>query len=49
MSKNKQTYCKSCGQVIEFIQTLSGKWTPINSDGTSHWATCPDAQKFKKR
>jgi hypothetical protein len=43
-----KSYCKSCGVEINWMKTSSGKSTPINLDGSTHWATCPDAKKFKK-
>lgn len=41
--------CKGCGALIQWIETLSGKMTPINSDGTSHWSTCPEFKQFQKK
>jgi hypothetical protein len=29
-------------------QTKAGKFMPTNTDGTPHWATCPDVDKFKR-
>lgn len=49
MMNGTKSYCKSCGAEINWVKTESGKFTPINLDGLTHWATCPDAKKFKKR
>lgn len=39
--------CASCKGLILWIKTKSGKASPIDLDGETHWATCPDAAKFK--
>lgn len=44
----RQATCKSCHAVIYWIRTDKGKSMPVNPDGSPHWATCPDADKFKK-
>ena len=46
--QNNQSQCKACGAPIVWVRTKSGKWTPQDLDGGSHWATCPEAHKFKK-
>lgn len=43
-----KSYCKGCGAEIIWVKTQTGKLTPNNLDGTTHWATCPDAKKFKR-
>jgi hypothetical protein len=40
--------CRACGATIEFKETASGKLMPTDPDGTSHFATCSDAAKFRK-
>jgi hypothetical protein len=47
MPQANQQYCKACGQPIRWIKTQSGKSTPIDPDGMTHWATCTDAERFK--
>lgn len=47
MRKNVNQY-KACCAVINWVKTANGKFTPINPDGSTHWATCPEAKKFKK-
>lgn len=42
------TPCKACQAEITWIKTLRGNQTPINKNGTSHWATCPNAKQFRK-
>lgn len=45
----KATFCKgaSCGKIIYFRVTEAGKTTPVNADGTPHWATCKDNATFR--
>jgi len=40
--------CRSCGAVILWVVTLWGKRSPQNPDGTSHFATCPDAVRWRR-
>ena len=40
--------CKSCRSAIYWVKTENGKNMPINTDGTPHWATCPNAREFRK-
>lgn len=40
--------CKGCGAVIYWILTKNKKRMPVDPDGTSHFATCPAAGKFRK-
>jgi len=47
MTQAKQQYCKACGQPIRWVKTTSGKFTPIDLDGMTHWATCKDAESFR--
>ncbi len=35
-------FCKSCLRAIAWIQP-KGRLMPVDPDGTSHFATCPDA------
>jgi predicted Zn-ribbon and HTH transcriptional regulator len=41
--------CRSCGEDILFFKTINEKWMPTNLDLTSHFSTCPQAGKWKKR
>lgn len=40
--------CRSCQAPIRWEKTEKGKYTPVNEDGTTHWATCPQAKGWKK-
>lgn len=42
--------CKSasCKARIFWIVTPLGKSMPVDPDGTPHWSSCPDAEKFHK-
>lgn len=43
------TTCRSCSAVVLWIESKAkAKRAPINPDGTSHFATCPDAEKWRK-
>lgn len=45
----KAVFCRgaNCGKIIYFRMTENGKTTPVNADGTPHWANCPDEKEFK--
>lgn len=40
--------CRGCGKIVTFVLTKNGKRMPTDPDGTSHFATCPQAKRFKK-
>lgn len=40
--------CRSCHARIFWIRTTAGKSMPVDTDGTSHFATCPNAAKHRK-
>jgi len=46
----RKVVCKgeSCGREIYWVETDNGWRMPVDADGTPHWATCPDALRFKK-
>lgn len=41
--------CRGCSAPIRWEQTDAGVWTPVNPDGTPHWATCSDPALFRRR
>ena len=41
--------CRSCKASIVWVQHLNGKITPYDRDGQSHFATCPDADRFRHK
>ncbi|MCU0912980.1 MAG: hypothetical protein MUC88_00280 [Planctomycetes bacterium] len=43
--------CKgpTCTATIWFVRTKRGKITPYDGDACNHFATCPDAAKFKRK
>ena len=43
------TQCSACAAVILFVRTRKGKRAPLNPDGTSHFASCPAADRFRRR
>ena len=42
-------HCRSCGAEVLWCITPAGKKAPINRDGTSHFADCPQARDWRKR
>lgn len=40
--------CKGCGELMAWWVTPSGKRSPHDRDGASHFATCPQAGRFRK-
>lgn len=40
--------CRSCAAAIFWIVTAHGKHMPVDPDGTSHFATCPNAAKHRR-
>jgi hypothetical protein len=43
------SWCRSCNALILWCQTRSGKRAPLNPDGTSHFASCPQASTWRRR
>ncbi len=43
----KQGNCRTCHEAIYFGLTASGAKTPLNLDGTSHFATCEQADQWR--
>lgn len=41
--------CRACGAPLAWCLTRAGKRAPLNPDGTSHFATCPEASRFRTR
>jgi hypothetical protein len=41
--------CRGCGVVVMWTITPRDRRMPIDRDGTSHFATCPEASRFRKR
>jgi hypothetical protein len=40
-------HCRACPASIIWVITKLGKKAPMNRDGTSHFATCPKAGRFR--
>jgi len=40
--------CRGCGATIYWIITESGKRMPVDPDGHSHFASCPEASRFRQ-
>ena len=39
--------CLGCDKHIYWIKTERGAAMPVNTDGTPHWGTCPEADRFR--
>jgi hypothetical protein len=44
----RSSMCKGCRKTIFWIPTSTGKMMPVDSDGISHFATCPKARQFRR-
>lgn len=40
--------CRGCAASIAWARTPAGRSAPLNRDGTSHFATCPNADAFRR-
>lgn len=40
--------CRGCGAAVAWIRTKAGRSMPVDADGTSHFATCPQAAQFRR-
>ena len=54
MSDPCPTTCRACGAQIAFVRTAAGRQAPMNVEdgfvtGVSHFATCPQANRFTRR
>lgn len=44
----KPAECRSCNATVYWCVTRQNKRMPLDPDGTSHFATCPQAGKWRK-
>jgi hypothetical protein len=40
--------CRGCGQKMAWTMTPAKRRAPLNPDGTSHFANCPEADRFRQ-
>lgn len=40
--------CQSCKATVFWCRTPKGKRMPLDADGVSHFATCPNAAQHRK-
>jgi hypothetical protein len=40
--------CRGCRELIAWARTPAGRQAPLDRDGVSHFATCPDAERFRR-
>lgn len=45
---DNESLCRSCRAEILWCVTPAKRKAPINRDGTSHFATCPEAASWRK-
>lgn len=45
----KPSTCRGCGAIIFWVRSAHGRNMPLNSDGQSHFSTCPKAAAFRKK
>jgi len=42
--------CRACGKPLYFVaHERTGRVMPLNEDGTSHFADCPEAASFRRK
>jgi len=42
--------CKGCGAAVIYLcHARTGKRVPYSLDGVNHFATCPEAEQFRKK
>jgi len=41
--------CRGCREIVLWTITPRGRRMPIDRDGISHFATCPEATRFRSR
>lgn len=42
-------HCKACFAPMLWVLTTKGNRAPLNPDGTSHFASCPEAERFRRK
>ena len=43
-------FCRGCPALVLWARNpATGKSSPWNQDGVSHWATCPSANQFRRK
>lgn len=40
--------CRGCRQRIAWTETPAGKQAPLDPDGTNHFVTCPERERFRR-
>lgn len=46
---DKPGLCRSCGAPVLWLESKNGKKSPFNADGVNHFATCPQADSWRKK
>lgn len=46
--QNPPAKCRSCHAEVLWTTTPAGKRSPLDRDGKSHFATCPQAKEWRR-
>ena len=41
--------CKACGAELYFVRHRNGNLAPYTADGVNHFATCKEAERFRRK
>ena len=41
--------CRGCGAEMAWAKTPAGKMAPLDRDGTNHFVSCPERERFRRR
>jgi hypothetical protein len=44
----RQQKCHACEAIMLMVPHANGRLTPYDADGTNHFATCSDPNRFRK-
>lgn len=45
----RSSRCRGCGAEIAWARSPKGATTPLDRDGTNHFITCPDRDRFRRK
>lgn len=46
---DNQARCRSCSAEVMWCITPAGRRAPVDRDGTSHFATCPQGREWSRK
>lgn len=47
--ERERSRCRLCLRAVLWERTVNNRWTPVNVDGSTHWATCEGADEMRRR